>query len=74
MALSRQNRITTVPDDAVPALECLGCERPLDYRHTVIGGVSPQERWDIFRCRACGWFEYRHRTRRLRRLPVCHTT
>jgi hypothetical protein len=36
------------------------------YRHTVIGGVKPIERWDYFRCEACGPFVYRDRTRTLR--------
>jgi hypothetical protein len=32
----------------------------------VLGGLSPQERWDIYQCDADGIFEYRHRTRTLR--------
>jgi hypothetical protein len=39
----------------------------LVYHHTVLGGVTPPERWDYLDCRTCGPFEYRHRTRRLRR-------
>jgi hypothetical protein len=41
----------------------------LIYRRTAIGGVVPVERWDYYDCRFCGAFVYRHRTKRLRRLP-----
>ena len=58
---------TTTPDPAAPNLLCPVCDRPLIYRHTVIHGLNPVERWDQFDCRWCGPFDYRHRTRTLRR-------
>ena len=58
---------TLTPDPPPPQLRCPGCDEPLEYRETVLSGVKPPERWDQFHCRACGRFEYRHRTRQLRR-------
>jgi hypothetical protein len=57
---------TSTPEVAPPQLLCPICDHPLVYRHTVIGGVKPIERWDYFSCRACGPFVYRDRTRTLR--------
>jgi predicted RNA-binding Zn-ribbon protein involved in translation (DUF1610 family) len=59
--------ITSTPDTAAPQLFCPTCDQPLVYRHTVMGGVKPLERWDYFDCRSCGEFVYRDRTRALRR-------
>jgi len=56
---------TDHPPSAPPQLFCPACDQPLVYRHTVLGGVTPPERWDHFDCREHGAFEYRHRTRRL---------
>jgi hypothetical protein len=60
--------ITSRPDTPAPILTCPTCDSPLIYRQTILGGVKPAERWDYFECRTCGPFEYRHRTRHLRRL------
>jgi hypothetical protein len=49
------------------ALRCPTCDRVLVYRHTVFNGLEPVERWDYYDCHACGAFEYRPRTRKLRR-------
>jgi predicted RNA-binding Zn-ribbon protein involved in translation (DUF1610 family) len=40
------------------------------YEQSHIGGVSAKhpEQWDDFICPTCGTFEYRHRTRKLRRV------
>jgi len=57
---------TSTPDPPPPRLRCPGCNHPLTYCETVLSGVKPPERWDQFECRACGRFEYRHRTRQLR--------
>jgi CheY-like chemotaxis protein len=56
---------------AAPPLRCPVCDAPLSLEQTYSGGVrTVAEQWDIFRCpRQCGTFEYRHRTRRLRRIP-----
>jgi hypothetical protein len=63
---ARVARITKQPDDPPPSLVCPDCDEPLQYEQTIFGGVNPPERWDRFRCRADGVFEYRHRTRRIR--------
>jgi two-component system, chemotaxis family, chemotaxis protein CheY len=62
---------TTTPPLAPPPAICPSCDRILTYRHSHLGGVSEREReqWDWYACSgACGMFEYRHRTRRLRQL------
>jgi hypothetical protein len=40
------------------------------YEHSHVGGVSQRhpEQWDYYRCSACGRFQYRQRTRKLRRV------
>ncbi len=62
---------TTNPPAAPPALRCPSCDGPLTYEHSHLGGVSQRqpEQWDTYMCPACGTFEYRHRTRKLRELP-----
>jgi hypothetical protein len=57
---------TSTPDVPPPHLLCPSCDSPLAYRHTVLSGVKPIERWDYFDCRTCGAFVYRDRTRKLR--------
>jgi CheY-like chemotaxis protein len=62
---------TTTPPIAPPALLCPECGRPLRYVRSHIGGVTAQnsEQWDYFECAAgCGTFQYRERTRKLRRV------
>jgi hypothetical protein len=66
--MKRSNRVTREPPTRPPELFCPECGRSLQYRHTVLAGVDPPERWDIFACPDCGLFEYRHRTRKLRRI------
>jgi CheY-like chemotaxis protein len=61
---------TTQPPLAPPPLVCPSCDLPLRYVKSHIGGVSERcrEQWDYFECgEGCGTFEYRQRTRRLRR-------
>lgn len=43
---------------------------PLQYERSHIGGVSHvhAEQWDDYECAACGTFQYRQRTRKLRRV------
>jgi len=66
------NRHTTVtPTLQPPTLVCPTCDTPLIYQDSHIGGVSEhhREQWDYFECPAnCGRFQYRQRTRKLRRL------
>ncbi len=62
---------TTEPPVAPPALVCPSCDQPLRYVKSHIGGVSVrhQEQWDYFECEGgCGTFQYRQRTRKLRRV------
>jgi CheY-like chemotaxis protein len=62
---------TTTPPQPAPQLRCPLCDAALLYEGSYIGGVSSRspEQWDTFRCaRQCGPFEYRHRTRKLRRM------
>jgi two-component system cell cycle response regulator DivK len=60
---------TTTPPIHPPELHCRSCHGVLRYERSYIGGVSIRhpEQWDEFSC-TCGIFEYRHRTRRLRRI------
>jgi hypothetical protein len=64
--------MATAPAEPPPALTCPECNGALIYQVTHYGGVNPKaaERWDEFACEAgCGSrFEYRFRTRRLRRI------
>ena len=72
MALAKlhQRCATTTPPASPPSLKCPACDRPLLYEQSHIGGVSSKhsEQWDDFTCPSCGKFEYRHRTRKLRRV------
>jgi two-component system, cell cycle response regulator DivK len=66
------NRHTTeTPTLQPPTLACPTCDTPLNYQNSHIGGVSEhhREQWDYFECPAnCGRFQYRQRTRKLRKL------
>jgi hypothetical protein len=66
-------RFTTRPDTPGPQLLCPTCDLPLVYRQTIVAGVEPVERWDYYECRTCGPFEYRHRTRKLKRTDQAST-
>jgi CheY-like chemotaxis protein len=62
---------TTAPPLAAPILVCPECDKPLEYRGSHVGGVSARhpEQWDDYECSGgCGMFQYRQRTRRLRKL------
>jgi len=62
---------TSTPPIAPPPLRCPSCYRELQYVRSHIGGVSARlsEQWDYYICpNACGSFQYRERTRRLRRV------
>jgi DNA-binding response OmpR family regulator len=62
---------TTTPSVQPPPLVCPICSRPLKYEHSHVGGVSRRhvEQWDVYVCGiGCGQFEYRQRTRKLRRI------
>jgi CheY-like chemotaxis protein len=56
---------------ATPAsLRCPSCADPLIYLESHVGGVSARnpEQWDDFCCKRCGLFQFRQRTRKLRRV------
>lgn len=59
---------TTAPPLAPPVLRCPLCNEPLAYKESYLGGVNDRspEQWDYFSCDRCGFFQYRHRTRKLR--------
>lgn len=61
---------TTMPPVAPPVLLCPSCDQPLRYVESHVGGVSEvhAEQWDEYECAACGMFQYRQRTRKLRRV------
>ena len=63
-------RGTNAPTPAVapPSLRCPECDRPLNYERNMGGVRNLAEQWDTFACVSCGLYEYRHRTRRLRKL------
>jgi CheY-like chemotaxis protein len=71
--LSRSHRRgdTTTPPLPIPALRCVQCDAPLHYVKSYVGGVNVkhQEQWDYFECvNGCGTFQYRQRTRTVRRI------
>ena len=62
---------TTAPPLHPPELRCPTCDRALQYERSHVGGVSDRhsEQWDYYVCSAaCGTFQYRQRTRKLRRV------
>jgi two-component system cell cycle response regulator DivK len=62
---------TVDPPDPAPTLVCPHCDQPLLYARSHVGGVSARhaEQWDYYDCpTGCGTFQYRHRTRKLRRV------
>jgi DNA-binding response OmpR family regulator len=62
---------TMAPPLPPPELVCPSCDRVLMYQKSHLGGVSERhtEQWDYFSCQVgCGTFQYRHRTRKIRRM------
>ena len=65
---ARPTVLTSTPPAVPPPLLCPDCDRPLTYVHSHVAGVrTSAEQWDAFTCPTCGAFEYRPRTRKLRR-------
>jgi CheY-like chemotaxis protein len=62
--------VTTKPPLTPPTLMCPSCDRALAYEESYVGGVSQRhaEQWDYYDCSVCGTFQYRQRTRKLRRV------
>ena len=76
-SLSKSFARSTAVAEELPglALHCPSCDELLRYERSHIGGVNAQnaERWDDYSCGSCGMFQYRHRTRKLRRAaPSAH--
>jgi CheY-like chemotaxis protein len=62
---------TTDPSAAPPGLVCPLCDVTLRYLRSYVGGVSIRhpEQWDYYECDAgCGTFQYRQRTRKLKKI------
>jgi two-component system chemotaxis response regulator CheY len=62
---------TASPPIRPPSILCPACDRELAYERSYLGGVSGKhpEQWDDYKCPgSCGTFEYRQRTRKLRRV------
>jgi CheY-like chemotaxis protein len=71
LSRAHNRRNTTDPPLAAPTLVCPVCDVVLRYQHSHVGGVSERhsEQWDYFDCASgCGTFQYRHRTRKLRKV------
>ena len=70
-AKAHQRFTTASPPRLPPELSCPSCYRALKYEQSHVGGVSDRhpEQWDYFVCPGgCGVFQYRQRTRRVRRV------
>lgn len=71
LSRSHQRHDTTTPPIAPPILVCPQCDDALIYKRSHVGGVSARhpEQWDYFECpTGCGSFQYRERTRKLRKV------
>jgi hypothetical protein len=70
--LSRGTRVTIRrPRPSCRRPSSAGCDLTLRYLRSHIGGVNARnpEQWDYFECaRGCGTFQYRERTRKLRKV------
>jgi hypothetical protein len=70
LARSHNRGRTITPPIDPPTLVCPQCDQPLAYEYSHIGGVSERhsEQWDYYVCPSgCGTFQYRQRTRKLRK-------
>jgi twitching motility two-component system response regulator PilG len=70
-ARALQRFSSKTPPVRPPALECPSCAHALLYEVSHVGGVNNlhREQWDYFSCPAgCGTFQYRQRTRSIRRV------
>jgi CheY-like chemotaxis protein len=71
LSKAHDRRDTTSPPLSPPTLVCPDCDRPPHYQRSYIGGVSERhpEQWDYYECaNGCGTFQYRERTRKLRKV------
>jgi two-component system cell cycle response regulator DivK len=71
MSRAGKRQDTTIPPAAPPVLVCPSCHQFLIYQRSHVGpiGARQGEQWDYFECAAgCGAFQYRQRTKSLRRV------
>jgi CheY-like chemotaxis protein len=71
LSRAHQRHDTTTPPITPPILVCPQCDQALTYKRSHVGGVSARhtEQWDYFECQTgCGSFQYRERTRKLRKV------
>jgi two-component system cell cycle response regulator DivK len=71
LSRTHQRHDTTTPPITPPILVCPQCDQALAYKRSHVGGVSARhtEQWDYFECpTGCGSFQYRERTRKLRKV------
>lgn len=64
-------RASLIPRQPPATVICPRCQRPLAFDRSHVGGVDIRrpEQWDYFTCPGgCGTFQYRVRTRRLRKV------
>lgn len=69
----RERFVTRQPPRPAPELRCPQCDRVLRYDRSHVGGVSDAhpEQWDYYVCAGrCGTFQYRQRTRTVRRIEL----
>jgi hypothetical protein len=65
---TRIAQVTNEPEVPAPHVLCPSCDYHLTFLNSIVGGVRPIEHWDRYACSRCGGaFEYRRRTRKLRR-------
>jgi CheY-like chemotaxis protein len=67
----RMFRARVLPPTLPSSLVCPACDCLLTFERSYVGGVRPEqpEQWDYFTCATgCGTFQYRVRTRTLRKI------
>jgi hypothetical protein len=65
--MAKYTIVTTEPSTSALTLHCPSCDRWLQYLRSYVSGTARHpEYWDDYICTACGPFEYRRRTRKLR--------
>jgi len=69
--MSPHTTVTTEPPAPPPMLHCPSCDERLRYLRSYLAGTRRHpEQWDDYVCSRCGKFQYRQRTRKLRRVDA----
>jgi len=69
--MSPHTTVTTEPPTPPPMLHCPSCDERLRYLRSYLAGTRRHpEQWDDYVCSRCGKFQYRQRTRKLRRVEA----